>query len=1643
MATNLGEGYVELTIKYGDALDALEAQFENAERRADQAGKNIGRKIKSGIEAGVESRGGGGILDSINREIDLGARRNPRAVELGRTIGDGIRNGIDMAWDAGGGIAAWLGNKLKAGLAGAANIALTAFKGIMTGGLLAVGAAVATTFWKGFERLSEIDKATQGMRMLGLTAQEVKQVTAAITEVIKGTPIALDEALASARMFIAGGIKGADELKAHIEAIADAAGFSGQAYGDLAAVYNDVMTKGRLKTEELEQFLNRNIPMDTWLAKLLGTDSASIRQMVTDGKIGSEAVFAATEANAADFAQRAGMTIEGAFRNLSTSLARAGANLLAGIFGMEGTGDQSDLAKWIDSLSDKVDEFANWLRDNQPAVIRWIGDIGAAFLRVGGDVTTWAATTLGAFADLARGAADLIDILPGDQSELKNKIYGAAEGIDSAATALGKVEPYLDQQATKWDRYTESLARNNELLNAVGGGVAEINAEGGITIHDSTPEIRENLENLGFTIKQIGDNPAEISIVPTDDASKAIIDAYREKKGLPPLFLDVQMRMRGPAEGTRMLPAGTSDFNFEWSGTGWERVRDKKSAIPGVPDELPPGYWLETGPDGKPRVVRQAGPKPSPGGVLPGSPGERNGRTPTVGGIPIPGLDEPSYAFDFGAGGGGGEGLFLPINPDLLPAIEGVNDWREGEKKQPVEPPVEPAMDDANEAMQDFVDKWGSTPIPLQLSMPGVGGAVGPGQVFPSSNPTDANTFGKLTPETAAIQNYVRQNLGFTGVIGGWREPDGYNEHSAGKASDIMIGSLPEGYALLPNVIAQPNVEYIIFDNKMWYPDGHQEAYTGPNPHTDHLHVKTFQMGGMLPADAKVQSPVGPRGLIQWAEPSTGGEAFIPLHPSKRQRSVGIWAQTGRLLGVMDNGGVLPYPWNEQDERQRNSPINPDDYFYTRPGEDVRFYAPPGVGQHRTGLVGIDTGEFAGHSDNAEMIMSGIEELKAAGGKRFPLWAISEFAAQWLVNKFLPEDMKRPNIFRWGQRPSPSDPSGKVTQFDNGGILDMLMGRGGESRDVMDIPPLMRQWVRSVSKGRGDSLTGRNAADRSSVSFNRMDPPARNNFPPGLLLDPSTTSWHVGSMSGNAAYQWPDIADAVQQDYSEAWNPVQQARKTFRDPLWQFFTGFANGGIFADWDAIAMKESSGNWSINTGNGYYGGLQFAQSSWELAGGLAYAPRADLASREQQIAVAERLLAIQGPGAWPNTFVYASGPTIRPTGRGSFGSGRGMPSLSPSFSSFPLQPPPGGPNVPGPGVDPNIATKFPGPWILPGDDDTGKPDKDKGPQHVPGTEYFPSDPGYFSTAQQFMTNPEIDIDEAQRLRAAYDKINDTERQLQMAQSDMTELQARENISPSQMEAAQNRIQQLNRELNQAREDFNILSQQVMEPGKGRGQAGGTRVGPYSGGGRIMDMTLGDLISSSMPDWGQLGSIISEGIKETFLPPGFSDPTTWGGLQAGAGLLNWGSGVVGQFNPTLGAVMGIGGSVLGGDGAGVASTILGLLPPPFGTMNVAQPDANGLVPGAYLPGQTQWSPGAAPGVPPGAYLPNLPPGNLHLSPNMVPGVPVAPGPQQGNVTYDQRIQIAPGGSVNAPIDQIQPQMEAPQAMQHRKSFNPIKPG
>jgi LysM repeat protein len=115
-------------------------------------------------------------------------------------------------------------------------------------------------------------------------------------------------------------------------------------------------------------------------------------------------------------------------------------------------------------------------------------------------------------------------------------------------------------------------------------------------------------------------------------------------------------------------------------------------------------------------------------------------------------------------------------------------------------------------------------------------------------------------------------------------------------------------------------------------------------------------------------------------------------------------------------------------------------------------------------------------------------------------------------------------------------------------------------------------------------------------------------------------------------------------------------------------TGNAAAADNGVWDRIAQCESGGNWHINTGNGYYGGLQFSAGTWRAYGGSAYASTADKASRSAQIAVAAKVQRAQGWGAWPTCSARAGASGGAPASSGA-GSAGGSATTKPAPKSAP--------------------------------------------------------------------------------------------------------------------------------------------------------------------------------------------------------------------------------------------------------------------------------------------------------------------------------------------------------------------------------------
>jgi uncharacterized protein YabE (DUF348 family) len=175
-----------------------------------------------------------------------------------------------------------------------------------------------------------------------------------------------------------------------------------------------------------------------------------------------------------------------------------------------------------------------------------------------------------------------------------------------------------------------------------------------------------------------------------------------------------------------------------------------------------------------------------------------------------------------------------------------------------------------------------------------------------------------------------------------------------------------------------------------------------------------------------------------------------------------------------------------------------------------------------------------------------------------------------------------------------------------------------------------------VLPGRGKYLTNRMHVRIERVSSKRMTMREAVSFPVIKKSDPSMYTDQVTVLTagtpGSADNTYNVLfADGVQVGRTLLSSHLLSAAKAQVEKVGTKLRPVSTSGL--NWDAVAACESGGNWAINTGNGYYGGLQFSESTWLSNGGGQYAQYPSEASRAQQIAVANRLYAARGSSPWP--------------------------------------------------------------------------------------------------------------------------------------------------------------------------------------------------------------------------------------------------------------------------------------------------------------------------------------------------------------------------------------------------------------------------
>lgn len=568
--------------------------------------------------------------------------------QIKRALGQGGAGARSVGNKTGSDFVAGFGRTVESGMKKAMMVGVTAAAGVATA---AVG-GLSYTLFKGFDRYKSLDATNKRLRAMGKSGEQVQGIMADINSVVEGTPIALDAAAASATQFLSGGIKEGAELRKVMTSIADAAGFSGSSYEELALIFGQVMNKGKFQAEEMMQLNERNIPIQQWLQKELGVTGEALTKMSKDGEISFQNLVDAVQNGAGGMAKSMGDTIDGAISNMQAAVGRVGANFIAAIFGdpLSTNDGPGAMAESINKVTDKIKELDGWVQANQGEIKQFFED------------------AVGVVKELASG----VQSVGGFLIENKELVYGVA-------TAFGT-----------W-KAIQGVA-------ALSAALTSINTMLGTTLPASTEK------GAGRMLSALGPVAALVAAI-------AAVDP------------------------TENLPGGDRSISDNAKEGNWGEVL--------LGDAWP---WIQ----------------------------DRLG---------------------IGADSGGGSGAQAPRGQD----------------------------------------------------------ALGTGFFTGSSNPSNANTGGALTPENAAVQDYLRTGLGFQGEIGGWREPDGYNEHSSGKASDVMVDSAAQGNALLPNLLRRPGVEYIIWQNKLYYPDGRVVPDSTPSDdptqgHFDHLHVKTYDQGGVWPS---------------------------------------------------------------------------------------------------------------------------------------------------------------------------------------------------------------------------------------------------------------------------------------------------------------------------------------------------------------------------------------------------------------------------------------------------------------------------------------------------------------------------------------------------------------------------------------------------------------------------------------------------------------------------------------------------------------------------------------------------------------------------------------------------------------------------
>jgi hypothetical protein len=298
-------------------------------------------------------------------------------------------------------------------------------------------------------------------------------------------------------------------------------------------------TRGTATMREMTMYTRAGLPMKQWIMQDLHLSEEEFTNFVKKHKITYDVFYDELTKHTKDGAEKMSHTIGAQMHIMGNNLAAIGAAIIEPF--ME-TG-----ASGIAGLNDKMEGFGKYLEEHQPQIVGF-------FETAGVKIEEFVAKALSAMAKLGSGMGSMLHAA-GTAMNLLDPKSGKQfqEAGDELKSFMGNLQGWADSINTKvipgtikWGEQLKLTTQFNgalkDKIDETKVAVAEMNHEGGVEIHDATPSIIKNLEEMKIHLRQIGDDPTHLEIVPDTPQAIAIINEMREKEHKEPLPIPLDMQ---------------------------------------------------------------------------------------------------------------------------------------------------------------------------------------------------------------------------------------------------------------------------------------------------------------------------------------------------------------------------------------------------------------------------------------------------------------------------------------------------------------------------------------------------------------------------------------------------------------------------------------------------------------------------------------------------------------------------------------------------------------------------------------------------------------------------------------------------------------------------------------------------------------------------------------------------------------------------------------------------------------------------------------------------------------------------------------------------------------------------------------------